>query len=94
MALDPEIARRALTLVEEAHDWDAAERAVREMLGAQASDWAFLDGRRQAGDYAYERALQHSEAAYEALDCASDVLIDSRMRSLAPDLNIAPLLEP
>ena len=72
----------------------AAERAVREMLGAQASDWAFLDGRRQAGDYAYERALQHSEAVYEALDCPSDVLIDSRMRSLAPDLNIAPLLEP
>jgi serine/threonine-protein kinase len=29
MALDPEIERRALTLFEEALDWDAAERAVR-----------------------------------------------------------------
>ena len=29
MALDPEIERRALTLFEEALDWDAAERAAR-----------------------------------------------------------------
>ena len=76
-----------------ASQW-SAERAVREMLGAQASDWAFLDGRRQAGDYAFERALQHSGAAYEVLDSPVDVLEDSRMRSLAPDLDIAPLLEP
>ena len=76
-----------------ASQW-SAERAVREMLGAQASDWAFLDGRRQAGDYAFERALQHSGAAYEALDSPVDVLEDSRMRSLAPDLDSAPLLEP
>ena len=32
---------------------DALERAARELLAAQASDWAFLDYRRQAGDYAY-----------------------------------------
>jgi 1,4-alpha-glucan branching enzyme len=75
-------------------DRNRAERAVREMLGAQASDWAFLDGRRQAGDYAWQRSLDHSEAAYEALDCGNDVLVDSRMRSLAPDLDLAPLLEP
>ncbi len=29
----------------------AAERAARELLAVQASDWAFLDRRGQAGDY-------------------------------------------
>ncbi|HYH60751.1 MAG TPA: hypothetical protein VD766_02690, partial [Solirubrobacterales bacterium] len=30
---------------------ERAERAVRELLALQASDWAFLDKRKQAGDY-------------------------------------------
>jgi 1,4-alpha-glucan branching enzyme len=71
---------------------EAALRAARELLGAQASDWAFLDGRGQAGDYAYQRATDHARAMLEAID--SDLDTDSRMRSLAPDLSIAPLLEP
>jgi len=71
-----------------------AERAVRELLAVQASDWAFLDNRRQAGDYAFERAVAHAESALEALDSASGVLLDSRVRSLAPDLSLAPLLVP
>ena len=33
----------------------AAERAARELLALQASDWAFLDSRRQAGDYPWQR---------------------------------------
>ena len=70
----------------------ARRRAARELLAAQASDWAFLDGRRQAGDYAYQRATDHAEAMLEAID--SDLDTDPRMRSLAPDLSIAPLLEP
>lgn len=68
------------------------ERAARELLAAQASDWAFLDQRGQAGDYAYQRATGHSRAMLEAID--SDPATDPRMRSLAPDLSLAPLLEP
>jgi 1,4-alpha-glucan branching enzyme len=68
------------------------ERAARELLAAQASDWAFLDQRKQAGDYAYQRATDHSQALLEAIDC--DRATDPRMRSLAPDLSLAPLLEP
>lgn len=70
----------------------AIERAARELLAAQASDWAFLDQRGQAGDYAFQRACDHSRAMLEAIDCGRAT--DSRMRSLAPDLSIAPLLEP
>ena len=69
-----------------------AERGARELLAAQASDWAFLDRRGQAGDYAWQRATDHSRALYEAIGCDRD--IDSRMRSLAPDLSLTPLLEP
>jgi 1,4-alpha-glucan branching enzyme len=69
-----------------------AERAARELLGAQASDWAFLDRRGQAGDYAWQRTTDHSRALYEAIGCDRDT--DPRMRSLAPDLTLTPLLEP
>jgi predicted glycosyl hydrolase (DUF1957 family) len=68
------------------------ERAARELLAAQSSDWAFLDKRKQAGDYDYQRATDHSRAMLEAIDC--DRPSDPRMRSLAPDLSLAPLLEP
>ena len=71
---------------------DRLERAARELLAAQSSDWAFLDQRKQAGDYAYQRATDHSQAMLEAIDC--DRATDPRMRSLAPDLSTAPLLEP
>jgi len=71
---------------------DAALRAARELLGAQASDWAFLDKRGQAGDYAYQRAVSHAEAALEAID--SPAIVDPRLRSLAPDLSLSPLLQP
>jgi 1,4-alpha-glucan branching enzyme len=71
---------------------DAATRAARELLAAQASDWAFLDQRGQAGDYAYQRATDHAGAMLEAIDSAS--VTDPRLRSLAPDMSLAPLLEP
>jgi 1,4-alpha-glucan branching enzyme len=70
----------------------AAARAARELLAVQASDWAFLDQRGEAGDYAYQRATAHAEAALEAID--SPASTDPLMRSLAPDLSLAPLLEP
>jgi 1,4-alpha-glucan branching enzyme len=71
---------------------EGAERGARELLAAQASDWAFLDRRGEAGDYAWQRATDHSRALYEAIGC--DRVTDPRMRSLAPDLSLTPLLEP
>jgi 1,4-alpha-glucan branching enzyme len=70
----------------------AALRAARELLAVQSSDWAFLDQRRQAGDYPFLRVTAHAEAALQAID--SPASTDPRMRSLAPDLSLAPLLEP
>ena len=69
-----------------------AQRAARELLCVQASDWAFLDQRGQAGDYAFQRATAHAEAAFEAIHSPSAVA--PRMRSLAPDLSLSSLLEP
>ncbi len=73
-------------------DGEAALRAARELLAVQSSDWAFLDGRGQAGDYAFQRATDHARELLEAID--SGAAVDPRMRSLAPDLSLAPLLEP
>ncbi|HKB51801.1 MAG TPA: 1,4-alpha-glucan branching protein domain-containing protein [Solirubrobacterales bacterium] len=70
----------------------AALRAARELLAVQASDWAFLDKRGQAGDYAFRRATDHAGAMLEAID--SSPSSDPSMHSLAPDLSLAPLLEP
>ena len=67
-------------------------RAARELLALQASDWAFLDNRRQAGDYPYDRVVGHSQALLEAIDSGSSPRPE--LRNLAPDLSPAPLLEP
>jgi 1,4-alpha-glucan branching enzyme len=82
---------RLLRALSEGLRGDAAARAARELLAVQASDWAFLDKRGQAGDYAYQRATDHARALLEAIDSGSAT---PRMRSLAPDLSLAPLLEP
>jgi 1,4-alpha-glucan branching enzyme len=73
-------------------DRDAAKRAARELLALQSSDWAFMDHRGQAGDYPYARATAHAQALLEAID--SSEAVDARVRNLAPDLSLAPLLEP
>ncbi len=70
----------------------AAMRAARELLAVQASDWAFLDKRGQAGDYPFQRVMDHAEAMHEAID--SPASSDPSMRALAPDMSLAPLLEP
>jgi 1,4-alpha-glucan branching enzyme len=67
-----------------------AERATRELLALQASDWAFLDKRRQAGDYPFQRVTGHARAMLEALHSAAPS--QARLRNLAPDLSLAPLL--
>jgi len=71
---------------------DALLRAARELLAVQASDWAFLDYTRGAGDYPFQRALGHSRALLEAIDSPSAP--EPTVRNLAPDLSPAPLLEP
>ncbi len=70
----------------------AAERAARELLALQASDWAFLDKRRQAGDYPFQRVTAHARAMLEAIHSADPP--QARLRNLAPDLSLAPLLAP
>jgi 1,4-alpha-glucan branching enzyme len=70
----------------------SALRAARELLALQSSDWAFMDYRGQAGDYPYARATAHAEALLQAID--SSEAVDARVRNLAPDLSLAPLLEP
>ncbi len=82
---------RLLRALSEGLRGEAAARAARELLALQASDWAFLDKRGQAGDYAYQRATDHARQMLEAIN--SDLDTDPRMRSLAPDLSIAPLLQ-
>ncbi|MBV9817972.1 MAG: DUF1957 domain-containing protein [Solirubrobacterales bacterium] len=59
-------------------------RALRELLGLQASDWAFLAHRRLAGDYPRERIRGHLAALHAALQAPDRV--DPRLRGLAPDL--------
>ena len=68
------------------------ERAARELLAVQASDWAFLDFRRQAGDYPFQRSLDHARELFEAIE--SPQRAEPSLRNLAPDLALAPLLEP
>jgi 1,4-alpha-glucan branching enzyme len=60
------------------------ERALRELLALQASDWAFLSARRLAGDYPRERAQGHAEAL--ALALGGDQSLEPELRNLAPDL--------
>jgi 1,4-alpha-glucan branching enzyme len=61
-----------------------SERALRELLALQSSDWAFLMTRALAGDYPRERAGAHAAALLEALAGADES--DPRVRNLAPDL--------
>ena len=68
---------------------DCLERAARELLAAQSSDWAFLDQRKQAGDYAYQRSTDHARALLEAIHSREPP--DPRMRNLAPDLSLCLL---
>ena len=69
-----------------------SDRALRELLALQASDWAFLETRALAGDYARERAAGHL-AALEAALSGPDAG-DDAVRNLAPHLCRAAFLEP
>jgi 1,4-alpha-glucan branching enzyme len=69
------------------------ERAARELLALQSSDWAFQLARRQAGDYPLERARGHS-AALDAALAESDSVPDPAVRALQPQLDLSPLVLP
>ena len=60
------------------------ERALRELLALQASDWAFMVTRELAGDYPRERARDHASALDDAL--AGGSRPDPQVRNLAPEL--------
>jgi 1,4-alpha-glucan branching enzyme len=61
-----------------------SDRALRELLALQSSDWAFLMTNALAGEYPRERAAGHAVALRHAL--AGDGGLDARLRNLAPDL--------
>ncbi len=56
------------------------ERALRELLALQSSDWAFLAYRGQAGNYPRERFRAHAEALERAAE------LEPTLRNLAPYL--------
>jgi 1,4-alpha-glucan branching enzyme len=69
----------------------APDRALRELLALQSSDWAFLAARRLAGDYPLERAAAHEAGLDAALAAGGG---DPRVRALAPHLERGALLAP
>ena len=71
---------------------DVDERAVRELLAVQSSDWAFMVEGDLAGPYPRERLEAHLEALGEALGPVPSQ--EQAIGNLAPDLSLAPILEP
>ena len=71
----------------------ALERAVRELLALQASDWAFQVTHELAGDYPLERVHSHSRELDAALAALTDsgAVSDAAVRNLAPQVELAPL---
>jgi 1,4-alpha-glucan branching enzyme len=63
------------------------ERALRELLALQASDWAFLHDRELSGPYAEQRAAGHAAALRGALDGSGT---EAALRGLAPVLDGGP----
>ena len=74
----------------------ALERAARELLALQASDWAFQVTHDLAGDYPTRRIAAHAEALDAALAALADSapVPDPTVRNLAPALDLSPLLAP
>jgi 1,4-alpha-glucan branching enzyme len=72
----------------------ALERAVRELLALQSSDWAFQVTHELAGDYPRGRVEGHVrelDAALAALTDSGAAVEGGRVRNLAPELDLAPL---
>jgi 1,4-alpha-glucan branching enzyme len=71
------------------------ERAARELLALQSSDWAFQVTHELAGDYPLRRVEEHTARLDEALavlaggDCGAPD--EPGVRALAPGLDVSPL---
>ena len=68
----------------------ALERAARELLAIQSSDWAFMATGDLASDYPHQRLKAHSAALEAALAALTDSAPapDPNLRHLAPDLDL------
>jgi 1,4-alpha-glucan branching enzyme len=75
---------------------NALERAARELLALQASDWPFMVTRKLAGDYPRERLEGHGSGLDAALGALTDsaAVPQASVRNLAPDLDLAALTSP
>jgi 1,4-alpha-glucan branching enzyme len=62
------------------------ERALRELLALQSSDWAFLHTSGTAGDYPVTRADGHRRALERVLAGDNKLGTEPALRGLAPDL--------
>jgi 1,4-alpha-glucan branching enzyme len=60
------------------------DRALRELLALQASDWAFMVSREMAGEYPRERVRGHAVALQRALN--GELADSPKLRNLAPEL--------
>jgi 1,4-alpha-glucan branching enzyme len=74
----------------------ALERAARELLALQASDWSFMVTRDLAADYPLERMRLHGASLDAALAALTDSAAapDPSLRGLAPHLDPSPLTTP
>jgi 1,4-alpha-glucan branching enzyme len=72
------------------------ERAARELLALQASDWPFQVSRGLADAYPRERIAGHAAALDAALEALahSTAVPEPSLRNLAPDLSLASLATP
>jgi 1,4-alpha-glucan branching enzyme len=69
------------------------ERAARELLALQSSDWAFQVTHDQAGQYPFERVQRHAAELHAALDEAG-AEPDPGVHNLQPQLDLSPLVLP
>jgi 1,4-alpha-glucan branching enzyme len=74
----------------------ALERAARELLALQSSDWAFQVTRELAASYPLDRVRDHAAAHDAALGALADSgsVPEPTLRNLAPHLDLAPLVAP
>jgi 1,4-alpha-glucan branching enzyme len=74
----------------------ALERAVRELLAIQASDWPFQVTRELASEYPLQRLQGHLSAHDAALGALADsaAVPEPSLRNLAPDLALSLLAAP
>jgi 1,4-alpha-glucan branching enzyme len=68
----------------------AGQRAVRELLALQASDWAFVVAWDMAAPYGHERSQVHHAALLAALAAPAEA--EPALRNLAPHASVAALL--